>query len=187
MIFSGAGADESHAFAPHPTMTKPARLKAREGEFAVARELGVITHTPTAVVYRAEPLTDADLAELRTVLGRPGCELWHALAHVGAAWPPKRRQRLALYAPCRILAMQGTCSDLRSPASVPPGHANPLGVRTWALWVDVATLKQAVWAWGASHSPAVVADMEQALSRRAGQAWIYTARLDRERPPVQKL
>ena len=142
-------------------MTKPKRIKQREDDYTANVEQASVTHQPTGLVFRVEAapelsINPARLAALE-IAGLVAC---------GACWLP----------PGVI--------DRRKAHQIVPGDANAAGVDKWMLFVSVERWQAVFDDLMLTHGPDQAQQMLASSARRAGDAWIYRARLDRERPKV---
>lgn len=140
-------------------MTKPRRASERTADWAYDMPAGLATHAPTGLAFRLEPLPGGQLAP-----GRADALEAEGYTAAGKCWLPP-----------------GT-PDRRQAAQIEPGDANAPGVHEWAVLARHSALQAAFDALAQAHGADQAGKMLAALGRRAGDGWVFRARLERGWP-----
>ncbi|MCW5648338.1 MAG: hypothetical protein KIS62_01195 [Ramlibacter sp.] len=137
-------------------MTKPQKARARADEWTFDMPAGMVTHLPTGLQFRMEPLPAGALGP-----GRADALESAGYTSAGKCWLP------------------ATTPDRREATRIAPGDANAPGVHEWAILAKTEALQAALDVLAMKHGATDAARMLPALSSRAGDGWIFRARLER--------
>lgn len=150
-------------------MTKPDNKRQRKDEwspFDMAR--GRFTHLPTGIAFWMFPEWHGRL-DVHPARAQPRAWDDVDLGELGQ-WKYMARARLPNDTPDR------------RPAGFPgPGDANARGLGEWPVLAAAERLQAVLDEYTLRHGPATARDMLEALGRDAANAWIFRARLDRNR------
>ncbi len=141
------------------------QVNSRKSEFAVDRARGHIKHALSGLQYRVEPLR-SEHGDIE----------------------PRRRTELEStgYTACGQCWLPSGVVDRRQPGQIAPGDVNAPGVTRWAVLGDPGAQQAYFDALALQVGTDQAQQMLARINRRAGDAWVYHARLDRERPQTQK-